>query len=136
MAICVAPLTTTVMNAVDTSLAGAASGINNAVSRIAGLLAIALFGIVMNHAFNAHLQRYLEALALPPDVLQTITTERAKPGAMEIPQALDPTVRAALQEGVAESFVGGFRWVMLISALFALASAATAWLTITDKERH
>jgi EmrB/QacA subfamily drug resistance transporter len=136
MAICVAPLTTTVMNAVDTSLAGAASGINNAVSRIAGLLAIALFGIVMNHAFNAHLQRHLDALALPPDVLQTVTTERAKLGAMQIPQSLDPTGQAALREAVVESFVGGFRWVMLISALFALASAATAWLTITDQARR
>ena len=90
MTICVAPLTTTVMNSVETRLAGAASGINNAVSRIAALLAIALFGVVMNHVFNAHLQQHLDALALPADVLQAITTERAKLGAMEIPQALDP----------------------------------------------
>jgi EmrB/QacA subfamily drug resistance transporter len=136
MAVCVAPLTTTVMNSVDTSLAGAASGINNAVSRIAALLAIALFGIVMNHAFGARLRRHLDALALPPEVLQAITTERAKLGAMEIPQVLDPTVRAVLQEAVAESFVVGFRWIMLISAVLALASAGTAWLMITAKRRR
>jgi EmrB/QacA subfamily drug resistance transporter len=135
MATCVAPLTTTVLNAVDTSVAGTASGINNAVSRITGLLAIALFGIVMNHAFNAHLQQRLDALALPADALQAIATQRAKLGAMEVPQALDPTLGSALQGAVAESFVAGFRWVMLISALLAFASAAIAWLMIDARAR-
>ena len=135
MAICVAPLTTTVLNSVDTRLAGTASGVNNAVSRIAALLAIALFGIVMNHVFNAHLQQHLDALQLPPDVQQAIATERAKLGAMEFPQVLDATVRSALQAAVAESFVAGFRWVMVLSSLLALASAAIAWVMLTPGNR-
>jgi MFS family permease len=136
MAVCVAPLTTTVLNTVDTSFAGTASGINNAVSRIAGLLAIALFGIVMNRVFNAHLERHLEALAVPSQVMQAVAKERAKLGAMEIPQALDPTLRAALQDAVAESFTAGFRSVMLISALLVLASAAIAWRRIDARSRR
>jgi hypothetical protein len=119
------------MNAVDSSLVGAASGVNNAVSQIAALLAIALFGIVMNHVFNANLEQRLDALALRADVLQALMAERAKLGAMTIPEGLDSGTRSKVQAAIAESFVAGFRWVMALSALMAFASAAIAWAMIT-----
>ena len=126
MAISVAPLTTTVMNAVGPGLAGAASGVNNAVSRTAGLLAIALFGIVMNQAFNAGLARNLKPLALAPAMLQRVIAQRARLAAIELPAGASAAQQAAVKNAVALAYVSGFRRVMWLSALLALASALSA----------
>jgi EmrB/QacA subfamily drug resistance transporter len=134
MVVTVAPLTTTVMNALDAAHAGLASGVNNAVSRAAGLLAIALLGIVMQRAYDGALARRLAGLPLPAATLVQLGAEldaqRGKLVAVALPPWLPPSARQAVEDAVAASFVHGFRWVMGIAALLAAASAVGAWVMV------
>lgn len=127
MTVTVAPLTTTVMNALDAAHAGVASGINNAVSRAAGLLAIALLGIVMQRAYDGELGRRIAAAPLPAAVVTQLGAQRGKLAAPTLPPSTPPAARKAVEDAVSAAFVHGFRWVMGISALLAAGSALCAW---------
>jgi EmrB/QacA subfamily drug resistance transporter len=119
MAICVAPLTTAVMESVPSSEAGVASGVNNAVSRIAGLLAVAVFGLVLSAGFNRSLSCTLSQMQLAPSVRQNVEMQRSKLAGAQVGE---PLVIQALDE----AFVSGFREVIWISVGMALLSALSA----------
>jgi EmrB/QacA subfamily drug resistance transporter len=127
MAISIAPLTTVVMNAVDQDRVGTASGVNNAVARVASLLAIAVLGIVMVRSFSTRLDRALAPLSLPPQVMTNLESNYTKLAALEIPASLDS---AEIKASIDDAFVYSFRLVMLICAGLAVASAVQAWWLI------
>ena len=124
MAVTVAPLTTVVMNSAGQNRVGVASGINNAVARIASVLAIAVLGSVMMNAFGNQLDRRLATVSLPPDVVHSIQADKIRLAGLEVPANLDTNTRAAVLEAVHNAFVSGFRFVMLICAALAIAGAA------------
>jgi EmrB/QacA subfamily drug resistance transporter len=133
MAVTVAPLTTTVMNAVEAERAGLASGISNTVSRTASLLSIAVFGIVAYQRFNQALGQRLNAFGISPEVQQLLANERKKLAAAQVPSSLPADVRSAIRAAIQTSFVEAFRVVMLLSAALAVGSALCAWLLIQSK---
>jgi EmrB/QacA subfamily drug resistance transporter len=118
MTIAIAPLTTTVMNSVGREASGTASGVNNAMSRVAGLLAIAVFGWLMASVFEPRLQDGLSAAGMSRDAAAAIWAQRDKLAAIQAP----PESRAVVQQ----AFVAGYRAIMGASAMLALASAAIA----------
>jgi MFS family permease len=125
MAISVAPLTTTVMSAVQVQQAGIASGINNAVARTAGLLAIALFNLMMLAVFSERLEQRLATFHLPPEIEQALLEQRMNLAGAEVPAEVSDSVRAALKQAIDQSFIDGFRSVMVVAVLLALIGSLT-----------
>jgi MFS family permease len=138
MAITVAPLTTTVMNSIAQNRAGIASGVNNAVARTASLVAIAVFGVVMLQVFKSNLDSRLSRTNLPASTAQSIRTQSTRLAAIDIPRNLNAETRQVISRAIDESFVSGFRWVMVIGAALAAASAviAVVWIEATPRERR
>jgi predicted MFS family arabinose efflux permease len=136
MAVTVAPLTTVVMNSVDEDRVGTASGINNAVARVAGVLAIAVLGIVMVDAFSSRLAYSLARLSLQANDLEVIKSGEIKLAGLPVPAGLDSITQAAIKQSIREAFVFGFRIVMLVCASLAVASSAVAWRMIPKDTRQ
>ena len=130
MAVSVAPLTTTVMSAVGEEQAGVGSGINNAVSRTAGLLAIAVFGVMMLYGFSQSLASGLSEIQMDEQLRHSIYEQRVKLAALEVPPGTDSATLEKIKVAIAESFVSGFRKIMFSSAALAMASGASSWFFI------
>jgi EmrB/QacA subfamily drug resistance transporter len=133
MAISVAPLTTTVMGAVDSRHAGLASGINNSMSRTAGLVSVAVMGILVVGAFNAELDRHLEEIALAPEAYSALEEQRVMLAAAQSPEGLGSETTARIERAIDEAFVFGFRRIMFVACGLALASALTALVFIEGR---
>ncbi len=133
MAITVAPLTTVVMGSVDQQHAGVASGINNAVARVAGVLAIAVLGSLMVRVFDSHLERGLTNMKLAPNIIEELRSREGELRRMEPPQGLDSNVVLGIQSAISGSFVFGFRVVLLCCAGLSIGSAGVASLSISQR---
>jgi EmrB/QacA subfamily drug resistance transporter len=132
MSISVAPLTTTVMGSVDEHHAGVASGINNAVSRTAGLLAIAIFGVAMLMSFNIALERQINSPDLPAQVKANLEEQKTRFTNIDTAQ-LPAEVREQAVNAVKNSFVSGFHLVALLAAGLAFAAALCSLIFIESK---
>jgi EmrB/QacA subfamily drug resistance transporter len=126
LAVSVAPLTTTVMSSIDQSRAGVASGINNAMSRVAGLLAIAVLGVVFAASFNRRMERGLDGLGLPPAERQAVEAQSTRLAA-----ATSDDIR--VRRLINESFVGAYGVVLWIAVGLSAASALSAAVLIESK---
>jgi EmrB/QacA subfamily drug resistance transporter len=135
MAISVAPLTTTVMGAVDPRHVGAASGINNAAARIGGLLAVAVIGALAVAVFGHALDQRANTLGVSGELRRALDAEVPRLADADVPPAIQGDLRQKMQRAVSDAYITSYRIVMLIGAGFALLSACCAALTIPVTNR-
>jgi EmrB/QacA subfamily drug resistance transporter len=135
MAVSVAPLTTVVMDAVDEDHVGAASGINNAVARVAGVLAIAVLGVVMVANFSGHLDRSLKEMAIPAGARGALQSNTTQLAALKPPPGVEPATADSIESSIVMSFISSFRLMMWICAALCLASSVVAWRWILDEAK-
>ncbi|HET7373394.1 MAG TPA: hypothetical protein VFJ20_08395, partial [Gemmatimonadaceae bacterium] len=126
MAISVAPLTATVMNSVPQRNVGVASGVNNAIARVAGLLAVAVIGLALSVQFNRSLDARLSSSSMPSALRAEIDEQRPR---LAGAQVSDPRARSAIND----SFVDGFRLVAWVCAGLAVAGSASAALLVDGR---
>ncbi|SFS17674.1 drug resistance transporter, EmrB/QacA subfamily [Granulicella pectinivorans] len=131
----VAPLTSAVMSSVSESEAGVASAVNNAISRLAGLLAVSLLSIVLAHGFGAALARQLHQSDLPGDVQKTMLASQGRLHDTPIPASLPAEQRVKAEGMLDTSFLAGFRLVMLFCAGGAWLGALAVALLLKEGDR-
>jgi EmrB/QacA subfamily drug resistance transporter len=133
MAASVAPLTTTVMDAVEERYTGLASGVNNAVSRTAGLISVAVLGVVMTGIFARNFDTGLQKLDLAAETHAELEAQTSRLATISIPEQVKGETRLAVKRAVEQSFVRGFRVVVLIAAALALLSSLFAWVLLDGR---
>jgi EmrB/QacA subfamily drug resistance transporter len=117
MTLAVAPLTDTVMSALGPQDAGKASGVNNAVARIAGLLAIAVMTLVFAARFDAALDR----MGVPQD---------QRPGRGQALTVNPSGAHGTSSQAERAAFEEAYRVVLTLAAALAAAGGLSAFVTI------
>jgi EmrB/QacA subfamily drug resistance transporter len=124
LSLAVTPLTAAVLGSVDASETGAASGLNNAVARVAGLLAIAVLGVVVSARYNRALDRNLAGAGFKAAGRVVAGMERRKLAAARPSAALPNRERAQAQDAIVRSFEEAYRFAMGLAAGLAFLAAA------------
>lgn len=133
IAISFAPLNTTVMSSVDRSDAGTASGVNKAVSRLSGMLSVALLGALAITFFGQQLTKKMQQENVPQQVQQRMLSEKANLANAKIPKNISTDIKMKLQQTVKASFLKSFSTVMYISAGLVIVGALVSALMIDYK---
>src|SRR4051794_22573957 len=134
LSLTVAPLTATVLGGVDEEHAGLASGINNAIARVAGLVAIAFVGAVVSAAFSSTLDSKLAGRALDARAQVAVSDSKDRALAAEAPASLGrerPVIQAALTDASEDGFQNG----MLVMVVLVVLGGVLSAVGIVNPER-
>jgi len=134
LSLTVAPLTATVLGGVDERHAGVASGVNNAIARVAGLVAIAVIGAVVSSAFASSVDDQLAGRRLSPRAERVVAQGKTEVLGASVPPTLG-VERVPVQAAVADASVDGFRTGMLLGAGIVVLAGIVSIAGIRNPER-
>ena len=135
MTLCVAPLTNAVMSSVPETQTGIASAVNNALSRLAGLLAVSLIALLLAHGFVASLSAQLAHSSLPAEARKQMLANQARLHDIPIPASLPRLQRVEAARMLDQAFLAGFHSVMLACAISAWCGALGVLLLLPKARR-
>jgi len=135
MSATVAPLTATVLDSVAERRVGIASGVNNGVSRVAGLLAIAVLGAVISAHFGTVLDSKLGDRPLSPAAEKTVADAKAQPLAVPGAKRLPPAEATRIHAAAADASTSAFHLGVLIAAVLMILGGIASGLGI-ENPRH
>ncbi|QKJ31340.1 MFS transporter [Mucilaginibacter mali] len=135
MSFTVAPLTTAVMTSVSDHFSGTASGINNAMTRISGVFANAIFGALAVLFFAGALQQQIEPLKLNPQEKQAIIKQANNLGNAQLPKGTDAQHKADIDKAFRKGFISAYGKIMKLSAGLGFLGAAMG-LVFIKKEKN
>ncbi len=130
MGFTVTPLTATVMRSVPNEFSGAASGVNNTVTRIAGALAIAIFGAIALISFENSLNDYLSSSQLENSIMQQVSSDASSLAETRVPDELSESRQAKVSEYIKMAFIDTFNRIAILSAILAFSSGLISWFTL------
>jgi EmrB/QacA subfamily drug resistance transporter len=136
LAATVAPLTATVLDSVSERRVGIASGINNGVSRVAGLLAIAVLGAVISAHFGAELDRNLGATPLAPRAAKVVADAKAQPLAVPAVRRLEPAEAQRVEAASLDASTSAFHLGVLLAGLLMIAGGIASGFGIENPRRR
>ena len=132
MTISVAPLTTVVMGAVAEHQTGVASGINNTVARLAGVIAVAVLTAIAIACFSSSLEDSLRESGAPPAVTEDLLANANRLAELKPPDDLPAPVARTVDAAIATSYVGAFRIMVVICGMLAIGSGLVAWFSLGE----
>ncbi|RFS21797.1 MFS transporter [Chitinophaga silvatica] len=130
MSFTVAPLTATVMGSLPDHLSGIASGTNNAISRIAGVFAVAIFGALVSLFFINTLMQQLHVLNLDTTAYNEIMAQAANLGNAKVPDNIPASEHAAIVTSYHKSFINAYQKIMLLAGILGYAGGLTGFIFI------
>ena len=133
MSLTVAPLTTAVMGSVSTQFSGTASGINNALTRIANVFANAIFGALAVLFFSGALQTEIKNVAISVDQKQEVMAQSVNLGNAKVPVTLDVQNKMVIERAYHTAFIHAYQKILQISAALGYLAALMAFIFIKDK---